>query len=68
MNAKSVLVVVLLLFVLIVIFQNTQAVEFRILFWKLTMSRIIWLLMVLLVGFAAGYLTGRRYRSSKEVK
>jgi len=68
LNAKTVLVIILLLFVLIVIFQNTQVVEFRILFWKLTMSRIIWLLLVLIAGFVAGYLTGRKQGSSKEVK
>jgi uncharacterized integral membrane protein len=38
----------------IVIFQNTEVVKIRLLFWTLSMSRIILLLFSLLVGFVVG--------------
>ena len=51
---------------LIVIFQNTEVVAFQILFWQFSMSRIIWLLIMLLVGFIAGYVVGTLKRSDNK--
>ncbi len=39
----------------IIVLQNTQVVDIRVLFWQLSMSRIILLLFSLVVGFAGGY-------------
>ena len=58
MKAKSIIAVILLIFVLVIIFQNTEVVSFRFLFWQISMSRIVWLLLVLLIGFVAGYALG----------
>lgn len=60
MRPRAVIITVLVAIVLIAIFQNTEVVEFHFLLWDLSMSRIIWLLAVLLVGFAAGYVAGNR--------
>lgn len=55
MKTKSIIAVILLIFILIIIFQNTEVVSFRFLFWQVSMSRIVWLLLVLLIGFVAGF-------------
>ena len=50
---------------LIVIFtmQNAEVVPVRFLFWKVEMSRVILILLLVLVGFVAGYVFhGRRKR------
>ncbi|RPJ55191.1 MAG: LapA family protein [Dehalococcoidia bacterium] len=58
MNAKKTVLSILALLVLIVILQNAAVVSFKILFWQISMSRIVWLLLFVAVGFAAGYALG----------
>ena len=53
------LALLILLFVIVVL-QNTEIVDIRVLFWKLSMSRIILLVFALVVGLAAGYVLGRK--------
>jgi uncharacterized integral membrane protein len=65
MKAKSIIAVILLVLILVVIFQNTEVVSFRFLFWQISMSRIIWLLLVLIIGFAAGYFMRTVGRAAK---
>ena len=54
--------VLVLLFVVIVL-QNTQVVDIRIVFWSLSMSRIILLLFSLVVGFVLGHSVQLRRRA-----
>ncbi|MBN1165435.1 MAG: DUF1049 domain-containing protein [Candidatus Krumholzibacteriota bacterium] len=56
MKAKTIAVIVLIVLAIILILQNTGVVEYSVLFWKISMSRIIWLILILLVGFISGYL------------
>ncbi len=59
MSGKTIaLVVAVILFVILVV-QNTGVVTLHLLFWKLTMSRIILLCLVGLIGFVAGYFARR---------
>ena len=44
---------------LILLIQNAEVVSFRILFWKISMSRIIAFPMLVLVGAVVGYIVGR---------
>ena len=53
------------LFVILVL-QNTQVVDIRLLFWQLSMSRIILLLFSLVVGFAAGVYVQKGKRGSSK--
>lgn len=53
------LALLILLFVIVVL-QNTEIVDIRVLFWKLSMSRIILLVFALVVGLAVGYGLGRK--------
>ncbi len=60
MKPKSIILASLGLLCFIVFLQNTQVVSFRFLFWKLSMSRIILLPMVLACGFVIGFLFGKQ--------
>lgn len=40
--------------------QNAEVVPVRFLFWKLEMSRVILILVLLLAGFVAGYIVGSK--------
>jgi uncharacterized integral membrane protein len=51
---KYIISLVLILLVVIVLVQNTQIVDFQILFWKVSMSRSIFLAVNVLVGVALG--------------
>jgi len=59
MKAKNIIIIILIVIFLIVLLQNTQVVELRLLFWKLSMSRVILLPLTLLFGFIIGFLTAR---------
>lgn len=51
---KTIVIIVLTLSVFIVILQNTQAVETRLLFLTITMPKALLIIVTLLVGFALG--------------
>jgi uncharacterized integral membrane protein len=48
-------VLTLVLLFVIIVLQNTQVVDIQVLFWRLSMSRIILLFFSLVVGFVGGY-------------
>ena len=50
------------IFILVFILQNTEVVTVNFLFWKLEMSRVILILVLLLVGFLLGYIFRSRQR------
>jgi uncharacterized integral membrane protein len=57
---KIVVLAILVLLIVIVVFQNTEPVETKILFLKLTMPRAAMLFVTLVIGFALGVLTAGR--------
>ncbi len=59
MKPKTIVLLVILALILIVFIQNTEVVAFPILFWKISMPRIIFLLVMTAVGFIIGYTVGR---------
>lgn len=63
---KTIIVVALLVVSLVVVIQNTEVVTLRFLFWELSISRIILIPFLMLVGFVLGYIvatiSGTRYR------
>ncbi|MGE0268128.1 MAG: lipopolysaccharide assembly protein LapA domain-containing protein [Candidatus Omnitrophota bacterium] len=61
MKPKVVFIGILAILAGIILLQNTQVVTFHVLFWKISMSCIIFFAIVLAVGFAAGYFFGRKY-------
>ncbi len=59
MEGKLVLIIVLIALALIIMFQNKEAVNFQVLFWSIGISKILMILMILIVGFAIGYITAK---------
>ena len=56
-KARWIATVVLAVLVVIMVLQNTEAVETRLLFATVTMPRAVLLLTTALIGFAMGILT-----------
>lgn len=55
MKPKVISVLVLIVLFLVFLVQNTQVVTLRLYFWKISMSQIILIPLVLMLGFALGY-------------
>jgi len=66
---KTILWFVIVVLILIIFFQNTQVVSFRIFFWKISMSQIILIPLTMIIGLVLGYvigkLTGNRHKRGK---
>lgn len=60
MKPKNIVLIVLIGLFLIILLQNIQVVSVRFLFWKISMSRIILLTLIMIIGFIAGFLAGRK--------
>jgi len=60
MKPRSTVGIILGVIFLIFLLQNTQVVSIRFLFWKLSMSRIILLPLVMLAGFIIGFFVGKK--------
>lgn len=56
MNLKMIVILILIILSLIVVVQNTEIVTLQLLFWTISMSRIIFIPFLLLVGFVLGYI------------
>lgn len=63
---KLVSIAVLIVLGIIIILQNTQPVETRILFMTITMPRAILLLVTTLIGFALGVLVSFFFQRKKD--
>ena len=59
---KNFAIAISLVIVLIVVLQNTQSVETRVLFFSFTMPRALLLAITLVVGIVAGLLMGSRFK------
>ena len=53
-RTKAIILVILALLGMIIVLQNTETVETRLLFWSISMPRAVLLLGTSLIGFAAG--------------
>lgn len=64
MKAKSVVIIVLAVIALILIVQNTEVVPVQLLLWRIWLSRIVLIILMLAIGFGIGFvlakLTGRK--------
>ena len=63
---KAVVLVILALFGMVIVLQNTEIVETRILFWSISMPRAVLLLGTSLIGFAVGIIASVFLGSKKE--
>jgi len=68
MKAKHIAIIVLAVLFLIILVQNTQVIAFHLFFWKIAMPQIIFIPMVMFLGFLLGFIaatiTHRKKRTS----
>ena len=67
MRVKLIFVVLILLFFLIIILQNTQPVTLSLLLWTITLPFIVMVISLFIVGFALGIIISSLL-SHKEAK
>lgn len=58
---KLIVAAVLALMGIVLIAQNTEVTEVRVLFWSFEMSRVILMLLMVLVGLVCGFVAGRSF-------
>jgi uncharacterized integral membrane protein len=56
MKPKTIIILVLLILCLVILFQNTEVVTLHVFFWHITMSRILLIPLLIVIGFVIGYL------------
>ncbi len=66
MTYKTILVLFLITLSLVIFAQNTQVVSFKLLFWEITMSRIVMLLFTMIIGVVIGYIIAKVQRGKHE--
>ncbi len=64
-NTKLVITIVLLILASVIIFQNTDPVNLKMLFWSFQASLIILLILVLIIGVIIGYFLPKIIGGSK---
>lgn len=62
MKLKTITISILVTLFLIIVFQNTQVVSLRFLFWQISMSRVILMPIIMFIGFIVGFVIGRTSR------
>ena len=60
MKPKGVLILIFVGLCFIILLQNTDVVSIKFLFWKISMSRIILLPLMVLLGIVIGFFVGRK--------
>jgi len=62
-NAKTIILIVVLVLFLVILFQNMSAVTLKMLFWRIEAPQIILIPLTMLLGFVIGFavakLTGK---------
>ena len=57
MKPKMVAILILAIVLVIIVIQNSDVTDIHLLFWTVSMSMIILIFFVALIGFAIGYLS-----------
>jgi uncharacterized integral membrane protein len=56
MKPKTIILLILLLLCLVLLIQNTEVVTLQVFFWQITLSRILLIPILIVIGFVIGYL------------
>jgi uncharacterized integral membrane protein len=59
MKPKTIIILVLIVLAVVIVIQNSEMVTLQVFFWKIMMSRIIFMVGLLVVGFALGFLVAK---------
>lgn len=69
MNFKSILILLLIGFFIIICIQNVELIPIHFLFWKIEISKLLMLIITLILGIFVGILIpGLLKKASKEEK
>ena len=60
MKSKTIIILVLVVLAVVIIIQNSEMVTLQLFFWKIMMSRIIFMVGLLAIGFVLGILVTKR--------
>jgi len=66
MKPKIIVIIVLIILFLVIMIQNTEVVDIQLFLWTMSMSRIIMISFMILIGFILGYLVARLEKSRKK--
>ena len=67
-HAKLIIAAIIAILVIIVVLQNTQAVETKLLFMEVSMPRAMLLIVTLLIGFVLGLIAASAIRRKREAR
>jgi uncharacterized integral membrane protein len=56
-HVKNIILIVLITLTIIVMVQNAQPITFRFLYWNYQVSQLLLVVIVLVLGFLAGFIT-----------
>lgn len=56
---KVIAIILVSILALIILLQNLQAVTFRLFFWKVEVSQLLLVLLMLIIGYILGFLTAK---------
>jgi len=59
MRPKFIIVLILITLFLIILIQNIQPVTLRLFFWKVGMSQIILIPLIMAIGFVVGFVVSK---------
>ncbi|KPL15130.1 hypothetical protein AMJ74_02095 [candidate division WOR_3 bacterium SM1_77] len=62
MKVKSIVIIILAIIALILIVQNTEVVPIQLLLWRIWMSRIVLIVLMLAIGFGIGFVLAKATR------
>lgn len=68
MKTKIIVITILVALSLILVIQNTEIVEVKLFFWTISMSRIIMISFLMLVGFFLGLLVAVSFNKKPKNK
>jgi uncharacterized membrane protein YciS (DUF1049 family) len=67
MKPKTILLLVLVVLAVILLIQNTQIITFRLYFWQVSISQVILVPLIFVIGFVLGFLV-EKFEKRKEKK
>ena len=59
MKPKTIISFVLIVLAIVIVIQNSEMITLQLFFWKIMMSRIIFMVGLLAVGFMLGFLVAK---------
>ena len=68
MKTKTIIILVLIALFVIILIQNTQVVTLRLFFWKLGMSQIILIPLIMAIGFVVGFIVSKVIGNQRKSK